>query len=105
MKISTKPKQGHLNQLWAEVFDVEMGSYILSPIDSLNCDFCSGKSGRQTKLMRDLCHFINRIRLRVWLFVIFKIESFYVRSADPRASQIVDHCLGLKEALNEWECR
>lgn len=97
------PPQGDIRQLWAESFDKEMGRYLLMPIDNLTCSSCPGKEdpaihGRRTVLVF-LEELRNKIRLRIWLYAVGWIQESYAGKNSSGASQIVDSCIFIKEAL------
>lgn len=95
--------QGDIRKIWAESYDVEMGRFLLMPIEELNCKSCPKNHGTDLQSKRTILvavkRFKNKMRVYICLYVVGWIERLFVGSNAPYSSQIVDGCLAIKEGL------
>lgn len=92
---------GEVRQVWAEIFDSEVGRYLLMPI-KLNCYACPGnRMARKGRFFSRLSKFRREIRRRLWVTVVGWIETAHTGTNDRNASQIVDGCLAIWEGLGD----
>ena len=88
------PSQGHIRQLWAESFDVEMDRFLLMPANNLECCECPNRSKVNQAIEQT---FLSKAEL--WL--IGKIEDLCLKSRSKFASRIMDRCFIRRDALTE----
>lgn len=99
-----KKFSGGVRSLWADHYDQELGSYILSPIDQLSCDTCpfdNGRKGsvRRHSIFKKLEGLKKGICRKLWMKVLNSIEAAYTGNDEQNHSLIVDCVIYLRDAL------